>query len=94
MTFGSVALNLPTKRNVQLLNTGPNNAMFHVLNTSPIPDMAITPAYGIVPVGGSAELQVCGRLVWKTGFLTHVCVRLILHSLFAAVVSGRPAPAV
>ncbi|KAM6945797.1 cilia and flagella-associated protein 47-like [Aplochiton taeniatus] len=58
LVFESVPLNIPTVRRVTLHNTGPNHAYYQVLDVYPLPGMVISPADGLVPVGGQTELQV------------------------------------
>ncbi|PFX34680.1 Calponin-likey domain-containing protein 2 [Stylophora pistillata] len=58
LLFGSVPLHLTTVKCVSLQNTSQDHAYFEVIDTCPIPGMIISPKEGIVPVGGTAELQV------------------------------------
>ena len=58
MLFGNVPLNMQTVKKAVLQNSGPNHAMFYVINSTPFPGMTVTPTHGIVPVGGNAEFKV------------------------------------
>ena len=40
------------------MNSGPNNAMFCIVDTTPIPNMTISPCHGVIPVGGTVKLNV------------------------------------
>lgn len=57
-----------SQRHVLLMNSGPNNAMFCIVDTTPIPNMTISPCHGVIPVGGTVKLNVKKFLILKTNF--------------------------
>ncbi|XP_075056414.1 cilia- and flagella-associated protein 47 [Mixophyes fleayi] len=56
--FHHSPLGLTTVKTAIIQNTGVNHAYFQVVDVSPLPGMTITPAQGVVPVGGHATLRI------------------------------------
>ncbi|PIK59126.1 hypothetical protein BSL78_03931 [Apostichopus japonicus] len=56
--FGQVPLHLTTSRTALLHNHSQNHAFFQVVDPNPVPGLTVFPVQGVVPVGGTTELQV------------------------------------
>ncbi|XP_013416633.1 cilia- and flagella-associated protein 47 isoform X1 [Lingula anatina] len=56
--FGQVPLHMSTVRRALLHNNSQHHAYFQVLDPNPFEGMIISPAHGVVPVGGNAELLI------------------------------------
>ncbi|XP_043556662.1 cilia- and flagella-associated protein 47-like [Chiloscyllium plagiosum] len=58
LLFKSASWNLTTMKTAILKNYGQHHAYFKVRNVHPVPGMTVTPAYGIVPVGGHVLFKI------------------------------------
>lgn len=92
LLFGSVPLHLTTVKFVSLQNTSQNHAYFEVIDTCPIPGMIISPKEGVVPVGGTAELQVEFTPNSIHKFDTHIQVNVRGWKTFSLRVGGTVEP--
>ncbi|XP_069495471.1 cilia- and flagella-associated protein 47 [Ambystoma mexicanum] len=58
LLFNQTPLGLMTTKTAIIQNTGVNHAFYQVLDVYPLQGMSITPAQGVIPVGGVAKLQI------------------------------------
>ena len=86
--FGAVPIHLVTTKKAVIYNGGPHHAYFWVEEPNPLPGLTITPNYGVVPVGGTAELEVTVQPSGQMKFDTKTLISIRDHPTLDLRIGG------